>query len=380
MSRLGILASMLIQICSFSCPRPGSRMPRKADAVGPPFLGYGFETPASLACVYQFVPDTSGSGCNPNVVLTNPSGGTKAIAIVDAFDNPTAQADLNKFTKQFGLPHATVHVVYAQGAQPAQDPTGGWEIEESLDVQYAHAMAPSAEIYLVEAADNSDVNLFEAVGLASYLVSRKGGGEVSISWGGSEFDGETDYDSTLNYPNVVYVAAAGDSPGVIYPATSPYVIAAGGTSLSRSLQTGGFFAETVWQSTGGGYSLYEPAPPFQQSLLPKKAPRSVPDISFDSNPTSGVWVYDSNAAIGTSWYIVGGTSVAAPSLAGIINTAGAFAASSEAENAMIYANLGDHSTLRDITYGNCGPYNSIFATTGYDQCSGVGTPLGYKGK
>src|SRR6185312_9095245 len=108
--------------------------------VGPPFAGYGFETPASLGCVYGLTRKTR--GCNPNVAVANPTGGKGAIAIVDAFDDPNAEADLAFFSAQFGLAPANFKVVYASGTKPDLDPTGGWELEESLDIEWAHAMAP----------------------------------------------------------------------------------------------------------------------------------------------------------------------------------------------------------------------------------------------
>src|SRR5208282_5507288 len=116
------------------------------------------------------------TGCNPNTVATNPSGGAKMIAIVDAYDAPNAARDLAAFSTQFGLPAANFQTVYASGAKPAWDP--GWEFEESLDVQWAHAMAPGAKIVLVEAASNSFSDLMKAEDVASAMVNAAGGGEV----------------------------------------------------------------------------------------------------------------------------------------------------------------------------------------------------------
>ena len=113
---------------------------------GPPFAGFGFETPASLACVYSLVPKAS--ACNPNLFKTNPAGGFGAIAVVDAFHYPTALADLQNFSTQFGLKAPNLSVVFAGGTRPAQDPTGGWELEAALDLQWAHAMAPDAKLIL----------------------------------------------------------------------------------------------------------------------------------------------------------------------------------------------------------------------------------------
>lgn len=342
----------------------------------PPFPGYLYETPASIACVYHLV-QVIVPGCNPNVTTGNPTGGSKAIAIVDAFDNPNAATDVAEFDSQFGLPAAKLTVVYAQGTEPGLDPTGGWEVEESLDVQWAHAMAPEAKIFLVEAANNSFANLLAAVTVGSNLVAAAGGGEVSMSWGSGEFAAETTYDTYFKTPKVVYFASSGDSPGVEWPSASPYVVSAGGTSNSRNTTTGELIDQNAWQEAGGGLSAYESRPAFQNGVkYVVGAARGTPDISSDSNPATGVWVFDSNAVPGPGWYIVGGTSVASPTWAGIVNAANSFAANSQAENWTLY-----HSGyLTDITYGNCGVNMSDFTHYGYDLCTGKGTPRTEHGK
>ena len=125
----------------------------------------------------------------------NPSGGSRVIAIVDAFDDPNAATDLAMFSTQFGLPAANFSKVFASGVKPPQDPTGGWELEASLDIEWAHAMAPTARIILVEAASNSLSNLLAAETVAANLVAAGGGCEVYNSWGGGEFSGENSLDS-----------------------------------------------------------------------------------------------------------------------------------------------------------------------------------------
>ena len=133
-------------------------------------LGICYETPASIACVYKLLPHT-GEACNPNVVTANPQGGVGAIAIVDAFDDPNAASDLAAFSAQFGLAPANFTVVYAGGLEPPTDPSGGWEVEESLDIEWSHAMAPNAKIYLVEANSNSFDDLITAVTVANTIVA-----------------------------------------------------------------------------------------------------------------------------------------------------------------------------------------------------------------
>jgi kumamolisin len=347
----------------------------------PPFPGFFFETPASLACVYRLVPNPV-PGCNPNATTANPSGGSHVIALVDAFDDPTAASDLAAFSAQFGLATPDLTVVYATGAEPGLDPTGGWELEEAVDTQWAHSMAPGAKLFLVEAPTNSLVNLFSAVIVASKLVAAAGGGEVSMSWGTGEATEETLFDSLFTTPGVVYLASAGDSPGVEYPSASPNVVSAGGTSISRNAVTGNFVLESAWQDAGGGASQVEPRPSFQDFVrYVVGSARGTPDLSFDSNPTSGVWVFNSNPVFGTGWFVVGGTSVASASLVGIINSAGGFRASSRAENEDIYSHmLFNRDDFRDIYYGNCGVNVSNFAFPGYDLCTGVGSDLGLRGK
>lgn len=346
---------------------------QNAQPLGPPFPGFAVETPASLACVYHLAAVVS--GCNPNTVTKNPTGGAKMIAIVDAFDAPNAASDLAAFSTQFGLPAANFQKVYASGTKPFYDP--GWEVEESLDVQWAHAMAPGAKIVLVEAKSNSFTDLLAAEDVASKMVNAAGGGEVSNSWGGSEFSGETSLDSHFVKANVVFFASSGDSPGTIWPGTSPNVVSAGGTTTRRNPSTGNFMSEVPWDSAGGGVSALEARPSYQNGITIVGNFRGVPDLSFDSNPITGVWVLVSDQG---GWFIVGGTSVASPSLAGIINSAGSFAASTNAELTTIYANMANTADFRGIATGYCGPYAGYSGTSGWDFCTGVGVDNGKAGK
>jgi kumamolisin len=347
---------------------------RNEQKTGPPYAGYAYETPASLACVYGLV--TTVTGCNPNTATKVPAGGARMIAIVDAYNAPNAANDLVAFSLQFGLPPASFQVVYATGVQPAYDM--GWEFEESLDVQWAHAMAPEAKIVLVEAASNSFSDLMTAEDVASKMVAAAGGGEVSNSWGGGEFSGETTYDSHFLRAGVVFLASAGDYPGTSWPGSSPNVVSAGGTTVRRSPSTGGFLSESPWDSASGGASVLESRPSYQSKLSATVGNyRGVPDLSFDSNPVTGVWVYDSSVG---GWNVVGGTSVASPSLAGIINLAGSFYTSSNAELTAIYGKIGVATDFTDITSGYCGPYAGYTAGTGWDFCTGVGSNKGTIGK
>ncbi len=355
---------------------PTGGLPQEGAAAvsGPPFAGYLFETPASLACIYNLAPQSA--GCNPNAVTAVSNGGSTSIAIVDAYDNPGAAKDLAKFSKQFGLPPANLQVVFATGTRPLRD--SGWEIEESLDVQWAHAMAPNAKLYLVEAASNSFYDLFTAETVAASIVANDGGGVISNSWGGSEFSSENAFDSFFTYPGVVYFASTGDGPGVIYPSASPYVVAVGGTTLSRNASTGAYIFESAWNSTGGGLSQYEAIPSYQKGVANVVGTqRGVPDVSAAADPNSGLWVRDSGNG---GWYIVGGTSASSPIWAGIVSAAGNNLGSSEAELTTIYKNRSNKLDFSDVKSGVCGPWNSNLSQVGYDLCTGVGSPVGYGAK
>lgn len=390
--------------------------------VGPSPAG---ETPSSLACVYQVGPNNTNTNCPVTYSTTigvgspmnydTPANGSNVIAIVDAYDYPTATSDFKTFSEEFGLPYGNecgssgnlpcFTQVYASGSQPKSN--GSWAQEEALDIEWSHAMAPHAQIVLVEAASNSNADLFQAVSVANNIVatcngncSSGGKGEVSMSWGGSESSSEASYDSYFTQPGVTYFASSGDSGGkVIYPSASPYVVSAGGTTVNRN-SSGNFTGETTWSSAGGGPSSYEAMPPYQDITadVNNTGNRGTPDISFDANPATGVSVYDSTASQGMSgWLVFGGTSVASPSLAGIVNNAGAFdggwdggSNSSSVQNNLYSNYAADASSttnpgtckyssstpFNDITSGSAGTYNSGPC---WDFASGIGALRGLTG-
>ena len=353
-----------------------------------PAPGFVAETPASLGCVY-FLVSTRVSGCNPTTATMNPSGGSKVIAIVDAFDDANAASDLATFSTQFGLPQANFSKVFASGVKPPQDPTGGWELEASLDIEWAHAMAPSAKIILVEAASNSLSNLLAAERVAANLVAAAGGGEVSNSWGSGEFSGEASLDAAFIKSGVVFFASTGDSPGTEWPSVSPNVVAAGGTTISRNPSTLAFITERPWADTGGGRSMFETIPTYQTSIASiVGSSRGVPDLSFDADPETGAWVFDSTPVEGSTsgccgvhgWWTVGGTSLSAPALAGVVNSAGRFATSSGSELTTIYSNLGNPADFHDIAIDYCGPFAGLSGKAGWDFCTGIGSVNGKVGK
>jgi len=362
------------------------------------------ETPGSIGCIYEI--DNGSSGC-PTGTTALPSGGGGVIAVVDAYDYPTAANDFNTFSQAFGLPSGSTSChggpcftkVSATGTKPHAN--SGWALEAALDIEWTHAMAPNAQIVLVEAASSQFSDLLYAVNVASNIVTTcngtcasSGKGEVSMSWGGSEFSGETAFDQYFTATGVVYTAASGDSGGSpIWPSTSPYVVSCGGTTINRD-RTGSFTTETAWSDSGGGDSVYEAVPSYQLVISNQVGDfRGTPDFSFDADPNSGVSVYDSTSYQGLKgWLVIGGTSASAQGLAGVINLAGSFAANSTDELGTIYgaySNTGSYQNdFRDITSGStsCSTHGHhastgcYAATKGWDFLTGVGSNLGKSGK
>jgi len=362
------------------------------------------EYPASLACIYKMGPTYP--GCVPtNNSAYNATGGSGAIAIVIAYRNPTALADLQYFSSFFGLPAPKlkiVRVTTALGGSCATVPTNaGWNLESALDTQWAHAMAPNARIVLVEACDNSYAQLKLAESVAAQQLLTYGGGQVSNSWGSAEWATESaDFDDVFRanwQPGkpISYFFSSGDAGlGAGYPSSSPWVVSVGGTTVNRDPTNLYFQSESCWAGSGGGTSLYEtygtvfsnggtgPWTNFQYPLF-GQSNRATPDISFNADPASGAWVYYNGG-----WYVVGGTSLSAPAVAGIVNNArnklgvapingGYYTA---AENNLLYAQLltqKEYATnFYDVTTGS----NGAAATVGWDYCTGVGSPRGRLGK
>ncbi len=343
-------------------------------SVPPPFA----ETPASLACVYQLT--TQVSGCPINGTTALPTGGFGAVAIVDAFDNPFAEQDLATYSTQFGLPACTkangcFQQVYADGSQPSNDP-GGWSLEEALDIEMAHAMAPNAKIFLVESQDNSDTSLYHAEDVAAQLVRQAGGGTITNSWSGGEDPSELGNDSHFKAFGIVYFASTGDGGAPVgYPAASPFVVAAGGTAINRS--RGLFTNETGWNGSGGGPSAFEPRPSYQNVIRGiVGTQRGTPDFSADAAPNTGPAIYDLDG--NENWFQIGGTSVSSPLLAGLVNAAGSHAHTTQQELGGVYRYARYHYSARwrDEITGN----NGFSCTTGYDFVTGIGSPLTYIGK
>ena len=329
-------------------------------AAAPP--GYG---PADLRSAYA-LPAGGGSG--------------QTIAIVDAYDDPTAEADLAVYRQQFGLPPCTT----ADGCFRKVDQRGGtaypaadrnWAAEISLDLDMVSASAPAAHILLVEADDASDADLAasvdQAVVLGAKFVSNSYGSDYSAADGSGEDSSETTTsDAHYNHPGVAVIASSGDSGyGVSYPAASPFVTAVGGTSLTRDPGSARRWTETAWSGAGSGCSLYEPKPAFQHDT--GCAHRAVADVSAVADPATGVAVYQSD----DGWSVFGGTSVSSPLIAGVYADAGTPAPGTYPNSYPYAADAG----LHDVTHGSDGGCTVGYlcnAVTGYDGPTGLGSPDG----
>jgi hypothetical protein len=335
--------------------------------------GYG---PSDLQSAYDLPSATAGSGAT--------------VAIVDAYNDPNAAADLATYRAQYGLPACTeasgcFRVVNEEGqASPLPADGNGWDVEESLDVDMVSAICPDCKIILVEAnsADTSDLGpaVDAAVALGAQYVSN------SYATTGED-PSETGDDQYYNHPGVVITAAAGDAGyAVNYPAASPYVTSVGGTTLVRDSGTARGWAETAWgngtsgQGTGSGCSAYEPQPSWQTGVVSGCANRAVADVSAVADPSTGVAMYDSYSEGG--WMVVGGTSVATPIIASVYALAGAPTSGSYPAS-YLYAHYAvDPSVFNDVTSGSdgtCGPAVLCMAGPGWDGPTGLGTPDGVTG-
>ena len=313
-------------------------------------------------------------------------GSGETVAIVDAYDDPNAESDLAVYRAQYGLPPCTtangcfkkVNQSGKSGNYPPGDP--GWAIEISLDVDMVSAICPHCNILLVEASSASFTNLGTAV---NYAASVPGVVAISNSYGGSDSSSDSSYDSHYyDHPGIAVTASSGDGGyGVEYPASSQYVTAVGGTSLSPAANGRGW-TEAVWNGAGSGCSANEPGLSWQQALSGLSAScstRVVADVSADADPNTGVAVYDSYAYQGYSgWLIFGGTSVASPIIASVYALAANTA--TIANGSYPYAHDGSLNPVTAGANGSCaGSYLCTAGTTTGDQYSGpagLGSPNG----
>jgi subtilase family serine protease len=313
--------------------------------------------------------------------ITNHGAG-QIIAIVDAYDDPNAEADLGTFDTQFSLPACTTangcfKKIFQTGTTPPADTTG-WSNEVAIDIEWAHSIAPGAKIYLVEANSNNFSDLFASVTVAV----QNGASVVSMSWSGDEFSTETSMDSFFQAQHVTFVAASGDgghSAGTQYPAASPYVVAVGGTTLTINKTSGAWVSETTWSDSGGGQSKYETEPAYQMGVQ-TSGKRGVPDVAYDGNPETGVPAYSSWACAEciTGWEQWGGTSIGTPQWAALFAIADAERhAASKTRLTQPQVDLypvaeGDYHDIVSGTNGGCGTLCT--AGPGYDYVTGIGSP------
>jgi subtilase family serine protease len=250
---------------------------------------------------------------------TTDNGSGQTIALIEAYHDPNLLTNVQTYdtsSKNGGLNLGSSTSFLSVDDLAGSTSNAGWAGEEELDVEVAHSIAPGAKILVIEARSSSLQDLMTAVTTANSLAKTDNISVVSMSWGGSEFSGETSYDKDFQTPGITYVASAGDSVGSEYPASSPYVVSVGGTTLTLTASNA-IASEVTWSSSGGGTSLYEAKPSYQSGLAGNT--RTTPDVAFDGDPNSGIMVYTTGNYISQStWYQVGGTSVGAPSWAAII--------------------------------------------------------------
>jgi subtilase family serine protease len=321
-------------------------------------------------------PAATPSGYGPSDIrsaynLGSSSSGGRTVAIVDAYDDPTAASDLNTYRAQYGLPACTTSngcftKVNQTGGTSYPRANSGWATEISLDLDMVSATCPDCHILLVEANSSSFSNLGAAV---NYAASVPGVVAISNSYGGSDSSALSAY----NHPGIAVTASTGDSGyGVESPASFDSVVAVGGTSLKRASNTRGW-TETAWSGAGSGCSTYNPKPSWQTSAT-QCSGKANADVSADADPNTGVAVYDSTPYQGRSgWQVYGGTSVASPIVASV------YAQSGNTSGYPASYTWGHASGLNDVTSGSngsCSPSVWCTAGAGWDGPTGLGTPNG----
>lgn len=338
------------------------------------------------------------------------TGAGQLIAIVDAFGYPSAYSDLYAFCQQFNLPKPNnVTTLSALFSPPASNTFNfmvykmsstlqnntGWSMEQSLDIQWAHVSAPQSPILLVQTKSDSLSDLMAGV---QYAVSSNAS-VVSMSWGmpESSYINSPTYQQVFNKPGVTFVASSGDAIGVYYPSVSPYVVSAGGSTLKiNSLTSNGATTynrnnEIIWYTStnnaeGCGISKYIPIPAYQVGLTASTTYRCVPDLVSIADPNTGVLVYNTFYSKGSTWFQMGGTSLSAPFLAGIIAAANAvrvgkgkqrFSSTSLLQAMYLLlksTNVTNYvASIFDVISGT---NNGYVAKKGADVPSGVGAPIG----
>jgi subtilase family serine protease len=324
------------------------------------------------------------------------SSGGRTVAVVDAFNDPNAESDLATYRQAYGLTPCTtangcfkkVNQNGATSPLPAGDP--GWATEISLDLDAVSAACPDCHILLVEANSASTADLMAAEDIATAPSSNAAA--VSNSWGGGEDSSILGADSHFSRSGIAITASSGDSGyGVIWPASSQYVTAVGGTTLNTASNSRGW-NETAWSGSGSGCSAFETKPAWQKDTGCTK--RTVADVSAVADPNTGLGVYDTYNGCGSNflcdlliqlglvsgldgWAQVGGTSLSSPLIASVYALAGN--TGSLGFGSYPY---GHTAGLFDVTSGSngtCSPAYLCTAGPNYDGPTGLGTPNGTGG-
>jgi len=315
--------------------------------------GFG---PADLQSAYE-LPTSGGAG--------------RIVAAVDAYDDPTAEADLAVYRSTFGLPPCTTangcfQKVNETGATaPLPSSNSGWAGEISLDLDMISAGCPDCKILLVEVNSATNADLGAGVNTAAKL----GASAISNSYGGPESASDPSTSSTYYaHAGILVTASAGDSGyGAAFPATSPAVLAVGGTSLTKASNSRGW-SETAWNDGGSGCSAYEAKPSWQTDASCSK--RMEADVSSVSDPNTGLAVYQTTGAKG--WSVYGGTSAASPLVASVFTLLGLTGQGP----GYVYSHTSDFHDVTSGSNGSCGGTYFCTAGTGYDGPTGWGTPDG----
>ncbi len=389
----GVAAAATPAVHDSACARPSGPNAVRCTAVVRDLVrrqvtttpqGYG---PAQLRAAYGLT----------SLSLTSPTT-TQTVAIVDAFSDPHLASDVAAYRQHYGLPACTtatkcLRIVGQTGSAQLPDANAAWGLETTLDAEMVSAICPRCRIVVVEANSATYGDLGTAENEAVALGARV----VTNSWGGADTRLDATYDARyFTHPGVAIVASTGDSgyaAGPIYPSTSPNVIAVGGTTLAAAIGTARGYSESAWGGGGSGCSAYEPMPAWQ-AAVPSIAStcgthRAVADVSAVADPATGVAVYDTYGYAG--WYpgAIGGTSVAAPIVAGVYALGGHGSGTGVTGAAGLYASANSvapanavKSALFDVssgTNGTCTTLLACTAATGWDGPSGLGSPSGISG-
>jgi subtilase family serine protease len=336
------------------------------------------KTPTQIAHAYGFDKIAFSNGA------VKGSGAGQTIAIVDAYDDPNIASDLATFSAKFNLPqmNSAGAPVFSELKATGVTADAGWAMETALDVEWAHAIAPQANIVLIEAKTASLTDLLGAVNAARLQTKAS---VVSMSWGSNEFSSEAGYDSYFTTPSghtpMTFVASSGDTGApASWPAISSNVLSVGGTSLTLD-SAGNYLSESAWSGSGGGGSYYIPRPSYQNRVIASGS-RVDPDVAYNADPNTGYAVYNSvTQSNGQSgWFQMGGTSAAAPQWAALLAVANQGRATIgkttlNGRSQVLPALYNAPSTdFHDITSGASRGTITYAAAPGYDVATGLGTP------